>query len=711
MLYGYTVCTLQDDSYTLTTAFHRGNAFFHALKSEAIIRTRKQPNDKVLTYAYIPHLLYVKAQHYKQLSRLQHGLIFDEIAPKKRLMCVLEPLESGKFAPYTYKSATRYTKDFLQPTLYEPLDDQLMQLHTWFYRAPLTEHEEFIAWPKVIEQITHHELQAITNKDLLAHIIKSPFTVNPLPLQHVVLDLRKYAQSASYITDTVEGLQQPVGTGTELFINGIAHSNALVVTEQTMQQLLQQPFLTVEPNLQAQRHLEEALQFNTGPFANQLLVIGDPYHIEAWLHVDAAAFLQLHKPLAAYTALATTKVRTKTQALPYTTKQQPLLYGIIDPFAHTAQAIVKRGEIALQTTLPHAWIDSATGPFMLQQFVVCQSTVTIAENVVLFHPQDFIRQREKIVHYTEDKLLQHLPTFAEQQPPIQQSVYYDTLQHFTGETAPVAMVTQPHESPQTNFYAMLATANIHLNAAQQQAVEAIEGPVMILAGAGSGKTTTLISRIAYMIEEQAIAPQQILLVTFTKKAAQEMKERLLKLPNGRYYSQLTVGTYHAICLRILREQGREFQLLASEAAKHFRFKMILKKLGLTQDYTPEGVIGIISNWKNRMLRPSDIKKQAQQATNDAEKKELIALFNVYNLYEQEKESRNELDFDDFLLEVYYLLTYDPAVCTYYQQRFRYVLCDEFQDVSTVQYELTRLLAAPEHHLCIVGDDGQTIVRP
>lgn len=259
------------------------------------------------------------------------------------------------------------------------------------------------------------------------------------------------------------------------------------------------------------------------------------------------------------------------------------------------------------------------------------------------------------------------------------------------------------------FFEELKAYDIHLNTPQQEAVLTVNGPVLIVAGAGSGKTTTLTSRISYMISKKQIDPRRILLVTFTKKASTEMIERLNHLPNGRLCSSITVGTYHAICLRILKEEGRNFKILSSDFQRHLMFKIILKQLKASDDYTPEGVMHVISSWKNQLLRPVDVKELAKNPDlNPSEKEMYELLYNAYKLYENQKEKENLYDFDDFLLETYYLFKYDEAALRRYQNRYEYVLCDEFQDVSFIQYEITRMLAAPHNNLCVVGDDGQTI---
>lgn len=289
---------------------------------------------------------------------------------------------------------------------------------------------------------------------------------------------------------------------------------------------------------------------------------------------------------------------------------------------------------------------------------------------------------------------------------------YEQLSGKIKETQCAAAIVAPHVEAKTPFLQALANCGIRLNASQQQAVQIVEGPLMIVAGAGSGKTTTLTSRISYMINECAIHPSTILLVTFTKKAADEMKMRLRALPNGVLCSAIETGTYHALCLKILRAEGYNFGILSSEFKRNLMMKLILKNMGLHEDYTPEEVLHLISCWKNQMLKPQDILKMSMNKELPANEREVFAvMYEMYRRYEQQKEMENLYDFDDFLLETYYLLLNSEEVLYKYQQKFHYILCDEFQDVSQIQYEITQMLAGPHNNLCIVGDDGQTIVRP
>lgn len=251
------------------------------------------------------------------------------------------------------------------------------------------------------------------------------------------------------------------------------------------------------------------------------------------------------------------------------------------------------------------------------------------------------------------------------------------------------------------YFRALEQENIMLNQNQIDAVRQTDGPLLIIAGAGTGKTTVLISRIGYMLTVKKIPASNILLVTYTKKAANEMKERIGQIPGitPAMKSQLYTGTFHSLFLRILREQGDKRKVLSNERFKQVIIKKILQDMNLKDDYQPETILSMISYWKNQILRPNDIKPESSIEEE---------LKQIYKQYEDWKENNQYIDFDDFMLETYFLLTYEPEVLKYYQEKFKYILVDEFQDTSYIQYELMKLLAAPQNNLCVVGDDAQTI---
>ena len=273
---------------------------------------------------------------------------------------------------------------------------------------------------------------------------------------------------------------------------------------------------------------------------------------------------------------------------------------------------------------------------------------------------------------------------------------------FLSMKGPSADLHVPETQGETDYYfKLLSDYGICLNPPQREAVCCIEGPVRIVAGAGSGKTTVLTSRIGYMIHEKKIEPRNILLLTYTKKASLEMIERLGRIPGitRTASQQVTAGTYHSLCLRILRANGNNKQVLSSERKRHFIFKMILKSLNLDEAYAPETVSSLIAAWKNHMITPSDLdtKNEIHQELKE-----------VYFRYEDYKETGGMMDFEDMLIEAYQLLLHDELLLNYYQNQFQYILVDEFQDSSEVQYCLIKLLAEPNNNLCIVGDDAQTI---
>lgn len=280
---------------------------------------------------------------------------------------------------------------------------------------------------------------------------------------------------------------------------------------------------------------------------------------------------------------------------------------------------------------------------------------------------------------------------------------YESIDAILEKKAPLANIEAPvsNQNYQEEYFQLLADYGITLNASQQVAVSTINGPVQVVAGAGSGKTTVLTTRVGYMICEQQINPESILLVTFTKEASQEMIQRLKNIPGMSRHNATAVhaGTFHAICLKILRDEGYRFNLLSSERKRHLIIKTILKSMGLHEAYSPEAVLMYISNWKNSLITPDLV-----MPANEVE----FELQSIYKRYENYKADEDLFDFDDILLEAYYLLKFESEILNKYQERYQYILCDEFQDTSAVQYEIILMLAKPHNNLCIVGDDDQTI---
>ena len=248
-----------------------------------------------------------------------------------------------------------------------------------------------------------------------------------------------------------------------------------------------------------------------------------------------------------------------------------------------------------------------------------------------------------------------------------------------------------------------------LNDMQKEAVLHTEGPLLILAGAGSGKTRVLTHRIAYLIEEKGVNPWNILAITFTNKAAGEMRERVDKLV-GFGSESVWVSTFHSTCVRILRRYidrlgyDTNFTIYDADDQKTL-MKDICKYLQIdTKIYKERALLGMISSAKDEMITPEEYELQAE---GDFGRKKVAA---VYKEYEKQLRANNALDFDDLLLKTVQLLKTQPDVLENYQQRFRYIMVDEYQDTNTVQFEFVHLLAKKYRNLCVVGDDDQSIYK-
>jgi DNA helicase-2/ATP-dependent DNA helicase PcrA len=258
-----------------------------------------------------------------------------------------------------------------------------------------------------------------------------------------------------------------------------------------------------------------------------------------------------------------------------------------------------------------------------------------------------------------------------------------------------------------------------LNPQQLEAVETTEGPVLILAGAGSGKTRVITYRIAHLIENLGVMPESVLAVTFTNKAAAEMGERVDKLVGGLSIAKPVISTFHSFCVRVLRRDIEALRIpsappgqapightknfvIYDETDQQQVTKSIMKRLGIDdKQVTPRGVLAHISWAKNHMLDPQEVYLNSADA-----KTERVA--HIYEEYRKELRRANALDFDDLLLETVRLLKSAAPVREYYNQRFRYILVDEYQDTNRPQYELMRLLAGTRHNVCAVGDEDQSI---
>jgi DNA helicase-2/ATP-dependent DNA helicase PcrA len=245
-----------------------------------------------------------------------------------------------------------------------------------------------------------------------------------------------------------------------------------------------------------------------------------------------------------------------------------------------------------------------------------------------------------------------------------------------------------------------------LNPAQRQSVETIEGPVLILAGPGSGKTRVITHRIAYLIKVCGINPYRIMAVTFTNKAANEMRERLGKLL-GKSAEALTLGTFHAICARILRQEGRAIGLnphftIYDEDDQISLIKQSLQEVGLDpKQYTPAAIQSAIKLAKSQLLPPGDY---AQKTSSYFEE----VVHRVYERYQQLLNQTQTVDFDDLLMKTVQLFNQHPDILTKYQSRYIHILVDEFQDTNITQYLLIKQLAGKYRNVCVVGDPDQSI---
>ena len=248
-----------------------------------------------------------------------------------------------------------------------------------------------------------------------------------------------------------------------------------------------------------------------------------------------------------------------------------------------------------------------------------------------------------------------------------------------------------------------------LNKEQQEAVYHTEGPLLILAGAGSGKTRVLTHRIAWLIEEKGVNPWNILAITFTNKAAGEMRERVDRIV-GHGAESIWVSTFHSMCVRILRRYidrlgyERNFSIYDTDDQKTM-IKEVCRQLQIdTKKFRERSLMGAISGAKNSLISPEDF---AREAEGDFARKKMAQ---VYAEYEKQMKANNALDFDDLLVRTVQLFETCPDVLENYQERFRYIMVDEYQDTNFVQFRLVSLLAGKYRNLCVVGDDDQSIYK-
>ncbi|MFN8609880.1 MAG: 3'-5' exonuclease [Vulcanimicrobiota bacterium] len=262
-----------------------------------------------------------------------------------------------------------------------------------------------------------------------------------------------------------------------------------------------------------------------------------------------------------------------------------------------------------------------------------------------------------------------------------------------------------HPVTDWNSEDILETFISGMNPAQARAVGLTEGPLLILAGAGSGKTRVLTHRIAYILASKKARRNQIMAVTFTNKAAKEMAERIAHLCGQGRFPDL--GTFHSVCARWLRREAEALELNAqfaiyATAEQLVVMKETIKDMGLDdKKFTPRGMLSMVSGWKNQMVTVDEVRRRASNAFERH-------LAQIYELYQRKLKQNQALDFDDILLKTVEMLQNHADIRERYQERIRYVMVDEYQDVNAVQYELLRLLAARHRNLCAVGDDDQSI---
>lgn len=257
-----------------------------------------------------------------------------------------------------------------------------------------------------------------------------------------------------------------------------------------------------------------------------------------------------------------------------------------------------------------------------------------------------------------------------------------------------------------NYLHTLAQSGVILDSDQADAVSLAEGPLLVLAGAGSGKTRVLTTRTAFMIQEKEIDPKSIMLVTFTAKAAAEMKERLSRYPNmgSLQIRQIVSGTFHSIFFRILSfhapEKWSSEKLLSKSWQREQMIKQAGRELNLDEkEFAYDLALQQIGLWKNTLISPEKVRPASSWEENTA---------NLYKKYEQAKKKEGLFDFDDMLTGCFDLFLQNSSILENYQNRFQYFLIDEFQDINKVQYELIKMLSAKSKNVCAVGDDDQSI---
>ncbi|WNF06444.1 UvrD-helicase domain-containing protein [Brevibacillus borstelensis] len=277
------------------------------------------------------------------------------------------------------------------------------------------------------------------------------------------------------------------------------------------------------------------------------------------------------------------------------------------------------------------------------------------------------------------------------------------------QKVPRAIITEPKTSKDlvsnqerdAFYFRSLEKQGIFLNKSQIQVIRHFQGPLLTLAGAGTGKTSVLVCRTGYLITVRNVDPRNILLVTFSKKAAEEMKERIAQLPgiDKSITENIQARTFHSFFLAILRKHGILQEILGETRQQHIAMKKILREMGLQDSYQAETLFSLLSSYKMQMVGVDRLPEKTEEE---------IELKQIFSRYEEWKDKNNKIDFDDVLLRAYQLLQQKPSLLHSLQKRFLYVSVDEFQDTNMVQYELIKMIVNPHQNLMIVGDDDQTI---
>lgn len=251
------------------------------------------------------------------------------------------------------------------------------------------------------------------------------------------------------------------------------------------------------------------------------------------------------------------------------------------------------------------------------------------------------------------------------------------------------------------YFRTLEASGILLNPSQIAAVRHFQGPLLTLAGAGSGKTSVLICRTGYLLAVRRLDPREILLLTFSSKAAAEMRDRIALLPgiHPQDIRLLQARTFHSFFLQLIRRQGNELEIWSETRRQHILLKQMMREMGLQDAYQPETLLSILSSYKTNLI---DIPDMPEDSVTEREIKRVLLQ------YEQWKLDHEKMDFDDVLILAYRMLKNNPSLLRTIRDRFRYIMVDEFQDTNHLQYELVKLIAAPQDHLMVVGDDDQTI---